>query len=429
MLARYDDAAVAWEKEITKRVAMHQRTNARGHVFLSKFLLFGIASKEFKEEPALLTSVYAVVAEDMSQLFEVGVQAPGKGRFFGAYLGMEGDLKYHHQIGHLERSYYNLGRRHEYPICHLCSAGENRFPFESVHENSEWESSLFLSEPWPEDSPPAIASIPFDPMCRAAAFRLDPFHLWKVGLGRDLTGSGIVVLCQLGKFDFGSESSKNIDDRLARAHSCFRPWCLGSGKTPALRSFTKNNLNCPDRLTFAWGSWKGSDNTLITKWLLFYITNQMTPGDDAQQQSLFDALSQTLSSALTFWSILHSHGLWLDRVCARRLQHHLARTLRGYKVCASRCHALQLAGFSLKPKLHGLAHVNHDLLCQIKSEALFIISPSVFNCESNEDMVGRVSCPARRVSARLVNTRVMERILCKTKALIRRRKRSQSGAK
>ena len=49
-----------------------------------------------------------------------------------------------------------------------------------------------------------------------------------------------------------------------------------------------------------------------------------------------------------------------------------------------------------------------------------MMSPLVFNCESNEDLIGKIARLARRCDARLVNARVFDRLMFKTKALLRK---------
>ena len=424
VLARYPDLCKLGAADPDTRkaiqVASRQCGNAKGHSYLSKFLCFGMASKEYKEHPELLHQAFKLVAEDTSLLCTEGVAVPSKGRFYGAILGIKGDMKFHHQIGHLQRSYYNLGRKSDYPICHLCGAGGPGVPFDELVASPVWQGSLFTEPPWPQDDPPSLAQIPFDELCQSKIFALDPFHLWKMGTGRDLCGSSVVVLARLGMFDFEEGCTQNIEDRLARALSCFRLWCVGNSKTPALRTFTKLNFMCKDQSCFPWVNCKGSDTTLLTHWLLFFLRVQIGPVDDSHKR-LCSALEQTLQSAIIVWQILHTHRVWLNRPCAQRLEHHLLRALRGFKVAAAECHGLGLAGFGLKPKLHALHHVVKDVESQLNSGALRILNPLVFSCEGNEDMVGRISRLARRVSARCVNKRVFDRLMYKTKALIRKK--------
>ena len=85
---------------------------------------------------------------------------------------------------------------------------------------------------------------------------------------------------------------------------------------------------------------------------------------------------------------------------------------------------LQLAGFSLKPKFHCLKHLAYQLRKEIMSGKRFCLSPLAYNCEGNEDHVGRVCKLGRSVSTRTISKRVIERYFLKTKALIRRHQTS-----
>ena len=408
VLSRYNDLDV--EPHPKRSRASKQHCNSKGHPYLSKFLCCGMATKEYKDHPELMFKAFRLISEDLEDLCSSGVQIPGHGRFYGGFLGLKGDMAFHHKIGHLTRSYRNLGSLQDLSMCHLCFAGAEDVPFESVDDTPAWEDTFCVSEPWPEDNPPALSNIPFDTLCRPAMFRLDIFHLWKVGLGRDLVGSGVVILCLLGYFDFGADCTHNMDDRLDRAHSCFRLWCLGAQKTAALRSFTRLNYNCKTLAFFPWANVKGSDCTLLSKWLLFFLRAQVKP--NPEHKRLIRALTDTLQSSITFFEILHSHQLWLPRHCAQRAQHALSTTIRGFMYCAIQAKDMRVRAFALKPKFHGLHHVSQEMLR--------VLSPMAYSCESNEDMVGKVSRLARRVSARLVNKRVFDRVMFKTKALLRK---------
>ena len=436
VLSRYNDLSSDADQDDASilRIASKQKTNSKGHPFLSKFLCFGLAST-YKNYPQLLQELFRVVCEDLNELCITGVATANKGHFYAGYLGLKGDMKFHHQVGFLQRSYFNLGKRRNIPICHLCMAGTSEAPFEDLDDQPQWESSLYMEQPWGSDAIPAMAQIEFDPACAPLVFRLDPFHLWRMGIGRDLVGSIIVTLCELQKFDWCPEDTKNIDDRLDRAHGCFRLWALGSHKSPALRSFTKLNMNRKSLESFPWINCKGSDTSLLTRWLLFFITHQMSKAGDSREHTLlFNAMTQSLSSALVFWDILHSHPLWMQRKCGQRLQHHLSRMIRGFKFCAAQTRGLGFNGFGLKLKLHGLHHLSKDLLIQLRTKAKRILNPLCFSCEANEDEVGKVARLSRKVSSRLVNTRVFDRICFKTRALLRkhfprRASKRQSAAK
>ena len=94
-------------------------------------------------------------------------------------------------------------------------------------------------------------------------YKLDHFHVFKVGVGRDVCGSALMWLCYLGWFDIPNEST-SVPKRLERCHSWFVLWCRAEQKNPGLRSFTKLFFNYANTGSSAWCNSKGSDTMLIS---------------------------------------------------------------------------------------------------------------------------------------------------------------------
>lgn len=389
-----------------------QCVNDCGNEFLSKFLIFGMSSLKYKKHSGLLTQAFDMVAEDLKHLFTTGISIRGQ-TFYAATLGLKGDLKFHHQIGNLTRSYYNAGARANHPMCSLCMAGHDAVMFEDLSDSPAWMETLFFERPWKEGCMPSLASIPFQSSCPEAIFRLDLFHCYKVGLGRDLTGSTIIVLCQLGYFDFESTEEFNLPSRLQRAFGFFELWCKGCGKSPAIHSFSKSLLNYQNERAFAWANVKGSDNTLLTQWLIFTV--KLAQQTQSRHPKLESALVETLEAAKTIFDILHSHSLWLDRACAQRVQHYMTVLLRGFKVLATLAKSLNVPAYALKPKLHACDHINRDLKRQLSNKAPKVLNPLAFSCEANESIIGHISRLSRRVNSRTVSCRVLDCVCIKVK--------------
>ena len=421
VLTRYGDVAHGHQGDSSfdnlVELASGQQVNDSGNEFLSKFLLFGMSSLVYKKDKGVLTKAFEMVSEDLSMLHNRGLQVGGQ-TYFASTCAVKGDLKFHHQVGKLERSYYNTGVRENHPMCSLCMAGHAAVPFEDLTDSAEWISTLHFERPWPSGNPPSLSTIPFQNDCPEAVFRLDLFHCYKCGLGRDLTGSTLIVLAQLQYFDFTTDDDCNLPARLERAWGSFNLWCRTTGKSPAIHSFSKALLNYKNARSFAWCNVKGSDNTLITSWLLFFI--KLSSQNDSRHARLEQVLIETLTCALTVFEILHSHPLWLHRVCAQRVQHHLATVLRGFKVLAKMAKDLSVPAFGLKPKLHACDHISRDIKRQLQSKAPKVLNPLAFSCEANESVVGHVSRISRRVSSRTVSGRVLDRICIKTKLLAKK---------
>ena len=398
------------------RVASGQIVNDSGNEFLSKFLIFGMSSLVYKKHKGLLNQAFDMVAADLTHLHHHGFQV-GDQTFYAATIGVKGDLKFHHQVGNLSRSYYNVGTKMNRPMCSLCLAGRDDIPFEDVSATPAWIQTMYQERPWAAGETPSLATIPFTDTSPEEIFRLDLFHCFKCGLGRDLTGSTTILLCQLEYFDSEDDSEYNLPARLERAHGSFVLWCKACGKPPALHSFSKSLLNFKNEQSFAWFNVKGSDNTLLTAWLLF-VVKLSVESNGYRYPRLEAALIETFTSAVVVFEVLHSHKLWLERFCAQRVQHHLTVIVRGYKVLAHESKSLRRVGYGLKPKLHACDHLSRDLERQLKSEAPRVLNPMAYSCEANESMVGHVSRLARRVSSRTVGYRVLERVRIKVKSMI-----------
>ena len=165
---------------------------------------------------------------------------------------------------------------------------------------------------------------------------------------------------------------------------------------------------------------------LLLQWLIWFlklnISSPVVPG----YGPLLDELLQVCQSTIGI-NILHHHGLWLERDCATTLYVHMMTCLRGYAVLGRRAMTLHVRAFIQKPKHHALHHIAFALKRQLKTSASLILSPQAFSNDVNEDYVGRISRLSRRVSIRLCDLRVCQRLFLKIAALLRQRR--GTGAK
>ena len=113
--------------------------------------------------------------------------------------------------------------------------------------------------------------IPYDNTQPESAYKLDMFHVFKVGIGRDIVGSSLVWFCKLGMFDLDGESQA-LPARLTRCHSWFKLWAKANSRSPGLRSFTKSYFNAPTAASAPWTNSKGSDTMMLLEFLEWLIT-------------------------------------------------------------------------------------------------------------------------------------------------------------
>ena len=405
--------------ESVSRVA----TNYKGHSFLTRHLLFGIPGYLYNNKTDLVRAHLELAAGDLASLFNNGVMVNGR-RYYAALVGCKGDLKFQAGVvAHMTRSYMNLGRVRPIPCCSLCMAGTREFPMEDVQHEPPWSQSMFRERPWNEHGlQPPFLQVPFDLSRAELLYRLDAFHVFKVGVGRDIVGSSLLWLCYLGVFDCDGEP-KNVDSRLSRAHSWFTLYCKAEKKQPGLRSFTKSYFNAPTSADSAWTNSKGSDTMLLLhflEWTLAMQLRDINGSSLAEHESMLQLLRDVVSNALEMCEVGYKHSLWLSRVCGQRQYCNIMVVVRGYKRLAQYFVEMGVAGFRLKPKLHALHHLAFFLRDELKTPAPKVLNWVCWACEMNEDHIGHTARMSRRLATKTLSLRLMQRYFLKVKALQRR---------
>ena len=360
----------------------------------------------------------ALVAKEIVDLVQNGFQAASK-HWYVACIGHKGDLKHvAEKAAHLVRSYANLGKTNAKMMCSLCHAGAAGMPFEQVEPNPIWASSLYATRPWNSDPP--LLPIPFDDSRPEMLYRLDLFHLFKVGTGRDLCG-GLVLLAKFGFWDNPGDSLK-LQERLTRCHKAFKLWCSVNGKTPALRYFSMSLFNMKRLTDHPWANVKGSDCMLLLQFIQWVCDIHLSsPTPESQPHGpLLKLYSRTIGHALKIFEICNSHPLWMVRICAKNLYANMMCLLSGYVSLAKATLDMNEMFFSLKPKLHGLHHVAFELQEMLKTASPVVMNPLAFGCEGNESHIGHICDLALCVDTRQIDQRVMQRCMLKFCAVARR---------
>lgn len=398
-----------------------QTVNYKNHSYITRHLLFGLPSYLMKAHPEVEEKHIQLLVDDLNYLFSTGAEVRGE-RWYVCVVGSKGDFKHQGKLGNLERSYYSIGRTYGNMMCSLCEAGAPGFPFETIEHEPLWVRSLHRARPW--STPPTISTLEFDDLKPEALLKLDLFHLWKVGLGRDLAGSGVITFCRIGMFDFPG-CSKDLDGRLIYAHGSFKLWAMANHRTPGLQSFSKAFFVMKSYADSPWSNSKGADTVLLIQWLHWLVSlNLKTPVDGLDLQSygrMLRLFKHTAEQSFGVMEVVYTHGLWLSRTCAKHLYGRLFLLLRGYRSLAAEALKFRFNAFGLKPKMHAIAHVAFELRQQLLAKRKRILNPLAWGCEQNEDTVGRVSRIARKVSVRTITKRVLDRYFLKKRALLKRK--------
>ena len=398
----------------------HQRHNSKGHSYLSRFLIAAVTSKMYSRNANVLSKLLETIAGQLTQLFEDGLTHKSGRKIRFGFIGVKGDAEFHWEAACFTRSYHNTGTVRENKMCPHCEAGGPGLSFVDCQDEPAWAASIAQSTPW--DSTPPLNLAPFNvTRFPASLYRFDPFHVTKFGVYRDCVGSTVVRLAAMQYFDFEPGESTSVEARLSRAFSKYKLWTLGAGKNATLKKFTKANFNYEKKTKFAWVNAKGSEVTLLLMWLDFYITCLLAqPLKLAEDLVPLKAMSQMISGSLTYIGIMHSHGCFLPRCCAKLQLEAGLSFIRGYAFMAKFCTSKGVAGYRLRPKLHYMHHMLYESQQQLQAGASFILSSSIDLCEQNEDFIGRISRVSRRAAARTSSLRTTQRYLVKVRALLQR---------
>lgn len=241
---------------------------------------------------------------------------------------------------------------------------------------------------------------------------------------RNFVGSTVLLLVFLGYFkDRGPGISNSRDACWERAHRHFVLFCQTICQKPGLRSFTPAFFSVKTQNDFGWVNAKGSDVTLLVKWLVPLSRGFINDPLKAEHLTTLEHINIGATNIICWQRILYSHGNWLHRRCSMVLYQEIHEFLQHYNSLAYLCVTQwRFTGYSMTSKYHMCSHTKHEqgvLLDQVPL-VKWTPSPLIWSGEMNEDVVGKVSRLSRRVDSRLTSKRTLQLCLIKAKAVHRR---------
>lgn len=396
-------------------------TNNKGHSFLQHWPMFVLPGALYKRHAKLQEECLNAFGAELRRLFYEGVQTSDGQTFCGALIGAKGDLKWYTKVANLTRSFEHKGKVRDLLCCHECLAGSKECPYEDVAEVPSWSPTIFSQRPWGTAPPTAI--VPFDNHRPEAQFKRDPFHLCKVGIFRDFIGSSVLLAVFFGYLG----SAGTVNDKLERAYGHFRLFCSTTQRSAALRSFNKYFFMYPNKRAYPWVNAKGSDVTILMRWVTTLAVSCLNDMLDPSHAEPLRIIRLTAEAGLRFFDRLYAHGVFLDRDCAIMLYADCTEFINGFTFLANYCMTIDFNGYSMKPKIHLLKHLAFDLYQGLQNGCKFLANPLLFNCEGNEDFIGRASRLSRKVDSRVETVRVLKSMLLKADLLHRKSKKKPRG--
>ena len=152
---------------------------------------------------------------------------------------------------------------------------------------------------------------------------------------------------------------------------------------------------------------KGSDTTIIAKFLEWLLPRHLADCDEDQELQLTQML-EGLTAINSCLGNLYHQPLWIQPATscsnARDGMKFLSCLLR----CADYYLSQEVPRFKLMPKAHMFAHAMHKLWAAGSKNRLCmnVLSES---CQMDEDFVGRISSQSRNVAVRTVHSRTLQR--------------------
>ena len=262
--------------------------------------------------------------------------------------------------------------------------------------------------------------MPFSESKQPSLYRRDMFHTLKFGFLKDLNAGVLMLLCEMKYMDSPGDSW-SMDSRLDRAFGLFKLWQAVSRKSCGLRKFSKLSFHRDKATKYPFVSGKGSDSVVVLEFLEWLLRLKLRSPKEPRHTQILSAMLEAVQGALSFIGVCHSHCVFFSPPCAKFCLKSGLRLLRGYVYLANMCIGEKKRYFSLKPKVHYYHHILVDMQQQVDlgHEVIFNYG-AVFNCEGNEDMIGKVSRISRRVSPKKASRNTIEHYLCACKLLYKK---------
>ena len=165
-------------------------------------------------------------------------------------------------------------------ICHATKGSRNlAMCYTDTSDEAAWLNTQYVDEPWA-----VRPTLSFLPGFNIKMLGLDILHIWHLGVGRDLVGSAMRVLCKENIFN-----GRNLEQKLAFATRSLKRYSKQNKLTLVLHRLTKANLTFKSR-EYPEIRCKGYDTYVVLRWLVEDILpNHVGSIDDNLATALWSA--------------------------------------------------------------------------------------------------------------------------------------------
>ena len=426
--------------------------NYCGSTWATHFIFATCLRGVFDQYDQAMNTLVERYTADMTMLATEGLPDGHGGRVFIMELATKGDLPALSKLGSFKRCHSHVPRAAQSKkpcqgICPWCLGGrepqvpgDEFYPFEDTAVNPHWARTVGAEDPW-ELEPSIIRGLPTHEV-KTRFFVTDVWHNFHLGLSKHWWASSVVSA--LERLDSFPEAS--VQARLTWFEDDFGDFCKRTHMTPFLKEINKETLSWPSKRACPVGRWskglvssqlmayledycgrfvvdKTEDQVmiLVVTWLSCSVKHLVAPsveGNLTFLQVFWDGFvsaskargTKAINLALAF---LYKGGFWIRAEAALVVAKLLMRFLQAYTACAKLCLEQGLQRFGLMPKLHFLHHLAFNLKAEAE-RAPWAISPLAYSVQMEEDFIGRPCRLSRRVDARSIHRRLLERSLLNT---------------
>ena len=347
------------------------------------------------------------VSMDLKVLWEEGISDANRNeRFFFVVLYIMGDWPWHIKAGCMSRSFHNAAKRQSSRaeprgICHLCMADTRGYPWEDWQcDDPKWVETINTVSPFYR-VPAVLEELPHDDSAQPDFFPYDLFHGWHIGAGKSFLSSAIVALASSNLYDGSKEA------RLEAVSLAYGAWCRTNRYNPTLKRFTLQNVGWVGN-TYPAGTWsKGATTTAITKRFVAECAGRI---NEVLEDPILSVVYSAARCIDKFLTGVYSFELWIPASDALPLAANGFGFLKHFGRAVRICHDQSRLLFLQMPNYHRLHHIFHRMREQGR-KGPFVLNPLLVSTQSDEDFIGRPSRISRRVNARTIVQRTLQRAL------------------
>ena len=382
-----------------------QKLNFLGHTWSTRWML-GVLPKSYYDKAGgdnFFQDYLDIFATDILSVYEQGVLSVTGNKHHFVIINVIGDWPFLAKAFSLSRCFANVckqstSRKAPTGICHCCLADRIGYPWEDFEsQEPAWRQTINAESPF--KGAPALMRLPHDPSNPPGFLGQDCFHAWHLGAAKQFLASCLVLLSE-------TFPGNSIPSRFERMSAIFFSWCKEQKQHAYIRKLTRDTVGWPSHADYPCGSWsKGSTSTCLLKWILFVSRERAAL---IEEGSLLHGAVRAARQINAFFSKLYREDTWIERSKAIEIASHGFSFLRLHGHIAKQAWNEHRALFLMMPNLHRLHHL-FFCLRDYANRSDLALNVNVWNCQVEEDYIGRPSRVSRRVAPQRVIQRTLQR--------------------